>query len=78
MLEREAKDCCSDYDYGETLIRDSFFKEYTMELASEISDSKNADVWPYTCIDWDQAARELKYDYSSVDFGGVTYWIRST
>ena len=32
--------------------------------------------WPNTCIDWDQAAGELKMDYSAVDFDGVTYWIR--
>ena len=30
-----------------------------------------------TCIDWAQAARELRMDYTSVDFDGVTYWIRS-
>jgi hypothetical protein len=29
-----------------------------------------------SCIDWDQAARELQVDYFDVDFDGVTYWIR--
>ena len=28
-------------------------------------------------IDWAQAAHELQMDYTSVDFDGVTYWIRS-
>ncbi len=32
--------------------------------------------WPYTCIDWDEAARQLQMDYASVDYDGVTYWIR--
>lgn len=77
-LRDEAKDYNCDWQYGEQLIRDSYFKQYAIELASEISDSSNADVWPYTCIDWDKAARELKYDYTAVDYGGVTYWIRST
>lgn len=35
------------------------------------------DRWPYTCIDWEHAAKELRYDYSAADFDGVTYWIRS-
>lgn len=29
-----------------------------MQLPNEYS------VWPYTCIDWEQAARELMYDYA--------------
>jgi hypothetical protein len=33
--------------------------------------------WPFTCIDWEQAASELQMDYSAVDFDGVIYWIRS-
>jgi hypothetical protein len=33
--------------------------------------------WPLTCIDWERAARELAYDYSSVSFDGTDYYIRS-
>jgi hypothetical protein len=28
-------------------------------------------------IDWEQAAYELKQDYTEVNFDGVSYWIRS-
>jgi hypothetical protein len=57
--------------YPISLIRDSYFKDYAQELAEE-----NAS-WPNNCIDWDQAARELRmYYYTSVDFDGVTYWVR--
>ena len=35
-----------------------------------------SNQWPLYCIDWEYAARELKHDYTSVDFDGVTYWVR--
>lgn len=65
-----------DWDYGETLIRDSYFVEYAQELAEECDMIPDNLSWPLTCIDWEQAANELKYDYMAVDFDGVTYWIR--
>ncbi len=63
--------------YGETLIRDSYFIEYAEELANEICDMKSTNAWPFCHIDWEAAADALKQDYFSVDFDGVTYWIRS-
>lgn len=33
--------------------------------------------WPNYCIDWDRAARDLKMDYTEIDFGGVSYWIHN-
>jgi hypothetical protein len=67
----------SDWRHGETLIRDSYFEDYARELAEDGGMLKDNESWPYTCIDWEKAARELQYDYSAVDFDGVTYWIRS-
>ena len=68
-----------DWAYGETLIRDSYFETYCQELAEECGymDAKHANSWPFTCIDWERAARELQYDYTSIEFSGITYWIRS-
>jgi hypothetical protein len=66
-----------DWSYGETLIRDSYFTEYAQELAEDVCEMPKDIKWPYTCIDWDQAASELKMDYMAVDFDGVTYWIRA-
>jgi hypothetical protein len=65
------------WQHGETLIRDSYFKEYAQELAEDCGMLEHATAWPLTCIDWDHAARELQYDYTAVEFGGVSYWIRS-
>lgn len=62
--------------YPLTLIRDSYFKDYAQELAEDIG-AINADAtWPNNCIDWEQAARELRVDYTAIEFDGVTYWTR--
>jgi hypothetical protein len=62
--------------YPISLIRDSYFKDYAQELAEEIGAINANASWPNNCIDWDQAARELQIDYTSIDFDGVTYWVR--
>ena len=68
---------CGDWQYGETLIRASYFKTYAQELADDIGAIFDDAIWPATCIDWDQAARELQMDYTSIEYGAVTYWMRS-
>jgi hypothetical protein len=77
---RAVADECDGYgnwEYGEALIRDSYFENYAQELAEDIG-AINADAtWPNNCIDWEQAACELQQDYMSVEFDGVTYWMRS-
>ena len=65
-----------DWEYGETLIRDTYFQEYAQDLAEDCDLIPTGLTWPCTCIDWELAAKELKYDYFSVDFGGIDYWIR--
>jgi hypothetical protein len=66
----------SDIGHCETLIRDSYFKEYAQDFAEDIGAIQHTLSWPHDCIDWDQAADELQSDYTSVDIGGVTYWAR--
>lgn len=65
-----------DWKYGETMILDSYFEDYARELADDIGAVKG-EGWPNHCIDWKQAADELKMDYTSVSFGDYEYWIRS-
>lgn len=66
-----------DWKYGATLIRDDFFTDFARELAEDIESIKDSDKWPYTHIDWAEAAEELKQDYGTVEYDGVTYWIRA-
>lgn len=74
-LAEQAEGYAEDWAHGVALIRDSYFKDYAQELADDCGEPAPTS-WPYTCIDWDQAARELQMDYTSVDFAGVTYWVR--
>lgn len=66
-----------DWDYGETLIRESYFQEYAQQLAEDIGAIDPKANWPLNCIDWEQAAKELRHDYMTVDFNGVEYLIRA-
>lgn len=76
-LAEEAEGCAADWKYGETLVRDSYFREYAEQLAEDTGAVNGDNHWPLYCIDWERAARELQYDYTGVDFDGVTYWVRS-
>lgn len=59
-----------------TLIRADHFPQYAQQQAEELNPRDALARWPFTCIDWDQAAHELQGDYSSLDFDGVTYYVR--
>jgi antirestriction protein len=75
-LADEASGYAADWEYGETLIRDSYFVTYAQQLAEDIG-AVNPDAgWPNSYIDWERAAEALRMDYTSVDFDGVTYWVR--
>ena len=67
-----------DWEFGETLIRDSYFAEYAEDFAHECGlVNTQASDWPNNYIDWERAAEELQVDYFEVDFDGETYWIRA-
>lgn len=75
-LAEEAEGYAEDWKYGETLIRDSHFEDYARQLAEDCGMVPDGLKWPLSCIDWEEAADELKMDYTSIDYDGVTYWIR--
>ncbi len=66
----------SDWPYGQTFIAEHYWPEYVRQFAEDIGAVKGDESWPYTCIDWDQAGRELAMDYSSVEIDGRTYYTR--
>lgn len=72
----EMSDYCPDWEHGETLIADHYFRDYAQELAEDIGAVPSDLSWPVSCIDWEQAARELRMDYTSAELAGVTYWGR--
>lgn len=62
--------------YPGSMIRDSYFKDYAMELADDIGAVDANASWPNTYIDWDAAAEALQQDYSSIEYQGIDYWYR--
>lgn len=75
-LAEEASGYAADWEYGEALIRDSYFTEHAKVLADGIGAVSADATWPNNHIDWEAAAEELKQGYTSVTFDGVDYWIR--
>lgn len=75
-LAEEAEGYAADWQYGETLIRDSYFEQYARDFAEDIGAISKDQSWPNYCIDWERAASDLRMDYTQVDFDGVAYWIR--
>jgi len=74
-LADQAEGYADDWRHGATLIHDDYFKKYAQKLAEDIGAIPESVAWPCTCIDWDQAADELRQDYTAVDFDGETYWV---
>lgn len=67
----------ADWEYGETLIHDSYFVQYAEDLAHDVVPGMDqTQDWPFCHIDWEAAADSLRIDYSTIDFDGQTYWIR--
>jgi len=66
-----------DWPHPGPLIRDTYFTEYAQEFAEDCCEVPRELHWPFTCIDWEQAAQQLQMDYMSVDFDGIEYWIRA-
>lgn len=75
-LADAASDYAEDWENGTTLIRDSYFTTYAQQYAEDIGAISDEMSWPATCIDWEQAADELKCDYTCIDYDGVSYWVR--
>ncbi len=74
--------------YPDTLIRESYFEQYAREQAEDIYSQELSDAkWPFTCIDWEQAAKELNHDYTSIELrpldenreecDAITYYYRA-
>lgn len=76
LAEEFGSDLADIADNEPTMIHERYFKDYAMELADDTGAIDSDAGWPMSCIDWDQAARELRMDYTSVSFGGHDYWTR--
>jgi hypothetical protein len=75
-VKEEVEQYTSEWDDGAFMIADDYFEDYAQELAEDTGAIDKNAKWPLTHIDWEAATKELKYDYSEVEIGGKSYWIR--
>lgn len=61
--------------YPITLIRDSYFKDYTEELCKDVG-YISSDFPSWIEVDWEATADNVQQDYSSIEIEGVEYWYR--
>jgi hypothetical protein len=66
-----------EWRHGETMIPENDFEDYARQLADELGLIPDENRWPCTCIDWEQAAKELATDYTTVTYQGDDYYIRA-
>jgi hypothetical protein len=76
----ELKGCGGDEQfrgdwYPITLISESYFTDYCMELVQDIGDLPR-DIPSYLAIDWEATADNLKVDYSEIEIDSNTYYFR--
>jgi len=76
LLKELEEEGIPDWEYGATLIRESYWETYVEELANDIGavDSINENHW--LVIDWEATAENVRMDYSTVSFDGVDYYYR--
>lgn len=73
-IAEECEDIASDWLYGEQLIRRPYFEQYMDEMIEYCYElPKDMPYWMSIKLDYNA----LEQDYSSVDFDGVEYLIRS-
>ena len=74
-LANEASGYAPDWEYGEALIRESYFTEYAIDMLKDCGDLPDNIPW-YIEIDEEATASNIMQDYTAVDFDSVTYYIR--
>lgn len=74
-LETLQNEC--DFRHGESLIPVDDFEDYARQIAEDIGAIPDDNQWPCTCIDWEQAAKELAQDYTEVEYQGTSYYVRA-
>lgn len=70
-----AEQYCADWVHGVQLILDEHWTEYAEQLTDDLG-VINQRLPEWVVIDWEQTAENLKADYTAVEWGAYTYWVR--
>jgi hypothetical protein len=71
----EAEQYCSDWHHGVQLILEEHWTEYAEQLTDDLG-ALPRNMPTYVVIDWEATAENLKADYTAVEWGAYTYWVR--
>ncbi len=66
----------SEWEDGILFINDRYFEDYAKELAEDVGAIGRDTQWPATHINWEDAADELRVDYTDIELDGHTYLYR--
>lgn len=64
-----------DWVHGETFIHEDSFEDYAKEFHEDINGGDSTS-WPYSHIDWPEAALALQEDFEEIELHDATYWAR--
>ena len=75
-LNDEGENNSSDWHDGATMIRGDYWIDYVKDLCDDVGDLPK-NLPHYIAIDWEKTSQNIAVDYTTVDFNGVNYYIRS-
>lgn len=61
---------------GVNFIHDDHFEDFARELAVSTGAIEDDTAWPCNRIDWEEAASDLRSDYTCIDLAGESYYYR--
>lgn len=67
---------CSDFQYGESIIHEDYFTDYTRDLLEDCGYIPR-DFPTWIVLDFEATADNVMQDYTSANFEGSTYYVRS-
>jgi hypothetical protein len=64
-----------DFRHGAVLVAEADFAKYVEQEWHETNEEAQV-CWPYNCINWDDAADEVRSDWGDAEYNGTTYLYR--
>ena len=71
----EAEKYCDDWHHGVQLILEEHWTEYAEQLTHDLG-ALSRDMPTWVVIDWEATGENLKADYTAIEWGAYTYWVR--
>lgn len=74
-LDLAGRALSGDWSTGGLMIREDEFETYARSMVEDCGEIPR-NLPSYVVVDWAATARNIRVDYSPIEFEGVTYWIR--